>query len=186
VEISRKIIVVDIETTGFLNQGGKIVEIGIVKLDLNTGDTKPLYNSLIKESGLDKSHTQGKMGWIFKNSDLRFEDLENAPTLENQQELIQTLFNLYQATAYNKAFDFGFLKDRGFLINELPCPMHLATPILKINSGFGKGNYKWPSVEEAWKYFFRDISYIEAHRALDDAEHEAKIIFELYKLGLFI
>jgi hypothetical protein len=40
-------------------------------------------------------------------------------------------------------------------------------------------------VEEAWEYFFPDNEYKEAHRALDDARHEALIVNELYKLGKF-
>ena len=34
----KKILILDIETTGFLNQGGSIVEIGIVELNLDTGE----------------------------------------------------------------------------------------------------------------------------------------------------
>jgi DNA polymerase-3 subunit epsilon len=43
------ILVVDIETTGFLNQGGLIIEIGIVKLNLENGEISPAFNSLIRE-----------------------------------------------------------------------------------------------------------------------------------------
>ncbi len=183
--MNKIILVVDIETTGSLNQGGKIVEIGIVKLDLETGDVSPTYNSLIREPGLNISHTEGQLGWIFKNSDLEYRELYDAPNLDDQREQIQHLFDIYEATAYNKAFDFGFLKDRGFQINELPCPMILATPIVNLPSGFGNNSPKWPNVEEAWEYFFGDTEYIEAHRALDDAIHEAKIVHELYKLKIF-
>ena len=183
--MKKIILVVDIETTGFLNQGGKIVEIGIVKIDLNTGYIVPAYSSLIKEKGFDDSHRKGKFGWIFKNSDLTFDEANHAPNLESQREIIQGLFNEFQATAYNKEFDFGFLNDRGFEINELPCPMLLATPILNLPSISGFGSPKWPKVEEAWEYFFGNTGYIESHRGLDDAKYEAKIVYELYKLGKF-
>ena len=33
--------------------------------------------------------------------------------------------------------------------------------------------------------FLPGTNYIEAHRALDDARHEALIAYELYKLGKF-
>ncbi|BBE17850.1 hypothetical protein AQPE_2009 [Aquipluma nitroreducens] len=178
--MGKIILVVDIETTGYLKQGGKIVEIGIVKLDLETGGIIPVYSSLIKEPGLDISHMAGQFGWIFRNSNLTFDEVMIAPTLEEQRSVIQHILNLYEATAYNKAFDFGFLKDRGFQINELPCPMQLATPIMNIG-----GTMKWPSVEEAWGYFFGKTGYIETHRSLDDAIHEAKIVHKLYKMGQF-
>ncbi len=179
------ILVIDIETTGFLNQSGKIVEIGIVKLDLDTGNIIPAYNSLIKEPGFNINHTKGQLGWIFKNSDLTYDEVDNAPDLESQRNTIQDLFNQFQATAYNKAFDFDFLKNRGFIIEELPCPMLISTPILKLPSLNGYNSHKWPKVEEAWEYFFGKTGYIEAHRGLDDAKHEAKIVHELYKMGKF-
>lgn len=178
--MSKIILVVDIETTGYLEQGGKIVEIGIVKLNLDSGETTPIYNSLIKEPGFDKTHISGKFGWIFKNSDLNYDDILNAPNLDSQRFLIQYLFDRYHATAYNKDFDFGFLRNRGFKIKELPCPMILATPILKLNE-----SQKWPKLEEAWVGFFGNTGYIEKHRAIDDAIHEAKIVHRLYQMGKF-
>lgn len=178
-----KIAVLDIETTGFLAQGGKIVEIGIAELNLVTGETLPLYDSLIKEDGLDESHTEGKYGWIFKNSDLKFEELLDAPSLESQREEVQSILDKYQVTAYNKAFDFGFLRDRGFTVKDLPCPMLLSTPICKIQNARG---YKWPKVEEAWEFFFgKETGYVEAHRGYDDAAHEAKIVYALFRMGEF-
>lgn len=183
--MQNQILVIDIETTGFLKQGGKIVEIGMVLLDLNNGEVTSVYNSLVKEDGLNSSHTNLPMGWIFSNSDLRYEDVLEAPSLELQQEAIQSLLDEYPATAFNKSFDFDFLRDRGFKINDLDCPMKLATPICKLPNRRGWSGYKWPKVEEAWNHFFGDTGYIEAHRGLDDAKHEALIVYELYKMGVF-
>ncbi len=180
----KEILVLDIETTGFLDQGGKIVEIGIVKLDLDSGEVTSVYDSLIKEDGLNASHTRGKFGWIFQNSNLKFEEVMEAPSLDSQKAVIQDLLDRYRVTAYNKAFDFGFLKDRGFQVKELECPMHLSTPIVKLPSPYNRG-FKWPKVEEAWDFFFGKTGYIEAHRGLDDAAHEAKIVHKLYQMGKF-
>ncbi len=47
----KEIAVVDIETSGFQNQGGLIVEIGIVGLDLDTGNIINEFNSIVKEDG---------------------------------------------------------------------------------------------------------------------------------------
>lgn len=189
--MDKTIIVLDIETTGVSKYESKIVEIGIVKLNLETGQVSELYNSLIREDGFDLSHTEGKFGWIFRNSDLSFNDVCNAPSLESQRSLLQTIFNQYKATAYNKRFDFDFLINRGFVINELPCPMIIATPLLKLTDYNFDDNdnvyefQKWPSVEEAWSYFFEFSEYKEAHRGLDDAFHEAQIVMELFKIGKF-
>jgi DNA polymerase III subunit epsilon len=178
-------LIVDIETTGFLNQGGKIVEIGIVKLNLDSGEITPAYNSLIKEPGFDILHSQHPLGWIFKNSDITYTDVISAPTLESQRDIIQFLFDKYYATAYNKEFDFGFLKNRNFSIKELPCPMLVATPIINLQPNPGFKDAKWPSVTEAWNYFFGNTGYLEKHRGLDDATHEAILIYEMYKRGIF-
>ncbi|NHJ24603.1 MAG: hypothetical protein EAX89_08510 [Candidatus Lokiarchaeota archaeon] len=52
-ERSHKIAVLDIETTGLKPDNGLIVEIGIVELDLKTGATKILFESIIKEAGFE-------------------------------------------------------------------------------------------------------------------------------------
>lgn len=174
-----KIATVDIETTGFFDFGGLIVEVGIVLLDLETGKTEKIYNELVCEEQFGERHINS---WIFKNSDLSFQDVLNAEPLDLIS--LQKIFDEYPATAYNKDFDFQFLKDRGLKIQELPCPMKICTDICKLPSFNGLG-YKYPKVQEAWDYFFGKTNYIEAHRGADDAEHEALIVYELYKNGKF-
>ena len=61
--------------------------------------------------------------------------------------------------------------------------MLLSTDICKIPGRYGKN--KWPSVEEAFAFFFPDEEYSEKHRGLDDAKHEAKIVYRLYQDGVF-
>ena len=172
------IAVVDIETTGFSHKEDCIVEIGICELDLNSGNCRELFNKRIHENHFSSQH---RSAWIFKNSDLKNEDILNAKPLEMYRTRLQRIFNLYPTTAFNKRFDLDYLKDRGFLINELPCPMIIATDILKLPPKKASTLYKWPTVEETWEYLFPDIKYVEKHRSYDDAFHEALIIFELYK-----
>ena len=169
-----KIAVVDIETTGFLKQGGLIVEVGIVELNLETGEIKELYNELVCES---KFSDANKDSWIFSNSNLKFEEVKLAKPLNI--EALQEIFNKYKATAFNKRFDFDFLSSRGLKIEELRCPMEILTDVCKIPGRYGK--YKWPKVQEAWDILFKDKPYIEAHRGYDDAEHEAKLVYYIHK-----
>ena len=61
--------------------------------------------------------------------------------------------------------------------------MLVATPIINFPSNPGFKDAKWPSVTEAWNYFFGNTGYLEKHRGLDDAKIEAKIVNELYRLG---
>ena len=184
----KEIAIVDIETTGFQNQGGLIVEVGIVGLNLDTGKITDEFEAIVKENGFGEQHARHPFGWVFQNSDLKYEDVLLAENLSKRLPEIQSIFDKYVlgATAFNKQFDFGFLKSRGLNIKELPCIMLTAAPVVNLppNSGFSQA--KWPKVEEAWKYLFPTVVYKEAHRALDDARHEALIAHELYKRGKFI
>lgn len=174
-----KIAILDIETTGFPTSEC-IVEVGFAELNLYTGAIRVIYDELVKEPGLCQKHADS---WIFKNSDLDFDSVMRAKPLD--KEAIQGILDKYETTAFNKAFDFKFFRSRGFEIRELECPMLLATSVCRIANRRG-GGFKWPSVEEAWRFFFPDIPYVEKHRGADDAVHEAKIVHALYKRGVFV
>lgn len=181
-----KIAILDIETTGFLNRGGKIVEVGIVELDLKTGEKKILFDKVVHEKGITKSEVEN--AWIIQNSDLTVEDVRHSKNIETYRKEIQDILNKYPCTAYNNAFDFGFMEDRDFIIfTKLACPMKLATNVVKLPSKTNQkyGGYKWPKVQEAYDFFFPDNDYIEKHRGADDAFHEADIVFKLYEMGIF-
>ena len=179
----NKIIVIDIETTGLNPNSDLILEIGIIKLNLDTGDTKLIFDSYVKEPALGDEHSNC---WIFENSDLNFEEVKNGPLLDDLRQELQGIFLKYSVTAFNKSFDLGFLKSRGFKFpNELPCIMLTSTNICKIPSRNPRSKYKWPKAQEAWDFFFPISNYIEQHRAADDAFHEANILYEMYQRGLY-
>ncbi len=184
-----KILVLDIETTGFLRGGGSIVEVGIVSLNLESGEIATVFDSVCREDILTTRHSIPPMGWIFKNSTLTVEEVRGAPRFEDLKKEIQYHIETYHlgATAYNRAFDFDFLESRGIDFGiKLPCPMKLATPICRLPSANPRySDYKWPKVEEAWSHFFPDEEYEELHRGADDAMHEARIVLELYRMGVF-
>lgn len=180
----RKILIIDIETTGFQPKG-KIVEIGIIELNMENGERKILFNQVTHEKGITKEEIE--KSWIVKNSDLTVEAIRNSKRLDLLQKEIQGIINSYPygATAYNNKFDFGFLESRGFEFpQKLDCPMILSTDICKIPHKNGRG-FKWPKVEEAYEFFFGKTDYIEQHRGADDAMHEAEIVYELYKRNIF-
>jgi DNA polymerase III epsilon subunit-like protein len=180
------IAIVDLETTGFLHQKGLIVEIGIVSLNLNNGDVKKEFDSLVKEPGFNSAHTQPPYGWIFSNSSISFEDVEAAPSMKSLFEEIQAVFSKFSGvTAYNAAFDLPFLRSRSFTFTPLPCPMIAATPVVNLPPAGKRNEPKWPTVQEAWDFLFGQADYIESHRAIDDALHEAKIVYELHKRGAY-
>lgn len=180
----KKVAVIDIETTGLDPEIELILEIGIVEVDLLTGETKILFESLVKEPKFGEEHRDA---WIFSNSDLKFEDFENAPLLDDLKQKISEILNQYSITAFKKAFDLDFLKAKKISIpKELPCIMLTAQNILKIPYQYDSSRYKRPNVQEAWDFFFPNSEYIEKHRAIDDAIHEAKILFEISRCGQFL
>jgi len=177
--------IVDIETTGFVNAGGLIVEIGIAQLDTCSGKVKGIFGSTCREPSFSEKHADS---WIFKNSTLTPEEVVGGPTLEEIREEVQeALTSCDRITAFNKKFDFDYLRSRNFTIGlEWPCPMIVGTNVCKVpKTGKQKhhAGFKWPKVEEAWAFFFPNHPYIEDHRGFDDAIHEAYIVNELYKLG---
>jgi len=179
-----KILIIDIETTGFQNQGGKIVEVGIVELDLSNGNREILFNEVCQESGITLEEVE--KSWIVQNSDLTTKQIKYSGSLESKKSRIQNIINDYPlgATAFNNAFDFGFLESRGIVFpKKLDCPMKLSTDICMLPSS--RGGYKWPKVEEAHLHFFGDVGYVEKHRGADDAYYEAEIVMKLYEMGVF-
>jgi len=179
-----KILLIDIETTGFLNQGGKIVEIGIVELDLSNGEKKIIFDKVMHEKGITKEEVENS--WIVTNGYMTVEEIRQSKSLNFYFKEIQEILNKYPlgATAFNNDFDFGFMENRGFVFpKKLPCPMKLSTDICKIPSP--RGGYKWPKAQEAFDFFFGKTDYVEIHRGADDAFHECDIVFELYKQGIF-
>jgi len=134
---------------------------------------------LVKEIPFGDMH---RNSWIFNNSDLKFEDIEDAPSLNNVKNIIQEILDNYSLTAYNTSFDFGFMESRGFVIKkDIPDIMTVAKEACKIMRS--RGGYKIPKMQEAWDNLFPNTNYIEKHRAVDDAIHEAKMLFEMYKRG---
>ena len=183
--MSKTILIVDIETTDTSPKTGFIVEIGIVSLNLETGKIIELFDQVLKEDGL---RAKDREAWIFKNSNMTIEEIRNAPPASEVLPQVQAIFDMYPlgVTAFNRNFDVGFLKSRGINCGrDLQDPMILMTGVCKIPNRYGRGGFKWPSVNEAYNFLFPEKGYIEAHRGLSDSCHEAEIVYELYKMGLF-
>lgn len=179
--MKSEILIIDIETTGFLSCGGKICEIGVVSLCLDSGNKEIVFdkiiNPLVDDDALRKS-------WIVKNNYMTIEDIKNGVIFDNIKEELQVLINKHPngATAYNINFDFDFLRNYGITFpKKLACPMHESTNICKIPRASGWG-YKWPTAEEAYKHFNPGVEYKELHRGADDAFHEADIVYKLHLL----
>ena len=183
--MGRNILVLDLETSGLKPSIDKIFEIGIVSLDLETVKIIELFDQVLREDGLTAKH---RSSWIFSNSDMKVEDVRNAPPASEIYPQVQMLIDLYPlgVTAFNRQFDIGFLESRGIKFGKLlPCPMMLSIDICKIPFPKGGKGWKYPKVEEAYKFYFPESDYDEKHRGCDDAAHEAQICYKLYEMGIF-
>ncbi len=181
-----KILVIDIETTGFLNQGGKIVEIGLVELCLKTGDKKIVFDKVVNPE-IDKKDIENS--WIVKNNYMKTDEILKGVLFDSIKDELQNVIDKYPdgATAFNRQFDFDFLESYGIEFPEkLPCPMLKSTNICKLPNQNGYSNFKWPKVEEAYKHFFPKSEYVELHRGADDAYHEADIVMALHTMSEFL
>lgn len=184
--MNDNILIVDIETTGFSNNDF-IIEVGIVTLDIVSGKILPLLDVLTWEKGITREIIDNS--WIANNSTITSDAIyNNGIQFQKLIPTIQNLINMFPLgiTAFNNVFDFRFLENRGLCLNtKLDCPMKVATDIIKLPHQKRAG-FKYPNVEEAYNYYFPEKPYKELHRGLDDAIHEAKIIYEMIKRGEFV
>jgi DNA polymerase III epsilon subunit-like protein len=180
--MGKEIIVLDIETTGLKAKEDLILELGMVKLNLETGEISELFNKVFRDPRLTAKHREA---WIFQNGFMKLEEVRNAEPISNYTSDIQRIMDDFQGliTAWNREFDSAFLEYAGFNLGApLDCPMKKSVDYFKIDGPFG---YKWPKAQEAWDILFPDNPKIEEHRGLDDSKMEAAIIYELYKRGQY-
>ncbi len=181
--MNNEIIVLDIETTGLSPLNDFILELGIVKLNLETGEITALFDKVFKEEGLTARHHKS---WIIVNNFMTIEEIRSAQSIEVYREEIQSVFDQFKGriTAWNRSFDSSFLKYNNFeLGDDFACPMKESVYFFKIPNS--RGYYKWPKAQEAWDILFPGVEKIEEHRGLDDSKMEAKIIHKLYKMGVY-
>ena len=177
----NEIILLDIETTGFDPRKDEIVELGIVLLNLDTGEVKELYDQLFF---VEEKY---KGSWIFQNY-IEFKDTQNKPNFQNcKEEINKVLLPFHgQITAWNRDFDSGFLRVNGIQLGkDLICPMKESADFFKLpNTSSYYSDFKWPKAQEAWDILFPNNPFTEEHRGLSDARMEAKIVYELHKRGI--
>ena len=180
--MKNEILVLDIETTGLSPVNDFILELGIVKLNLDTGEITELFDAIFKDPNLTAKH---RNSWIFQNGFMDIKEVRDAKPLSSYREEIQEILTPFKGkiTAWNRSFDESFLSAKGFdLGSDVICPMKASTHFFKIK---GSRGFKWPKAQEAWDILFPDTPKIEAHRGLDDSIMEAKIIFELVQMGVY-
>ena len=88
--MDKELLVLDIETTGFSPANDFILELGIVKLNLTTGEITNLFDRVFKDPNLTAKH---RKSWIFVNGFMHVDEIRNALPLDNYREEIQSILN---------------------------------------------------------------------------------------------
>ena len=84
--MNKEILVLDIETTGLRPNEDLILELGMVKLNLETGEVTSLFDAIFKDSKLTAKH---RNAWIFQNGFMTLEEVRDAKPIENYSVEIQ-------------------------------------------------------------------------------------------------
>jgi len=176
-----KLLVIDIETTGLNIDSDSIIEIGAALVDTDTKEIELVFDKVVKDKYWDsKFH---KDAWIFTKSNLTFEDVEKADSLDVYFDELQKLFLAYDTVAFNLSFDYRFLTRNGFNFSKTKCLMEAVKNYVVFKNENDRSVK--PSVEEIYNHFLVEDGspiYVEEHRAGPDAVDEAKIMLHMIKL----
>ncbi|MFH0809821.1 MAG: 3'-5' exonuclease [Pseudomonadota bacterium] len=177
---SLKILVVDVETTSTNPQRAHILEVGLVSVDLSTGQVDTLVDTLVCPE-CDEAEWLGC--WFMSNSKVDPELVRCAPNFASLRPTIQEQLLALPVTAFNRSYDVQVLfRYQVQVPKRASCLMLACKDILCLPGHYG--DYKYPKFSEAWGYFFPDQPFEDKHRAGHDSIHEAKLAVELYRRGL--
>lgn len=148
---------VDIETTGLDVLAHEIIEIGIARLDLDTGEVTPVFTSFVRPIQPIQPHITEITGIIP-------DDLKHAPPVEQLGHTIAAMLSGSLTVAHNAEFDFSFL--RKFFGSEFISDNDIAViDTLKLSR-------QWINSPRYSLGFLTDYLKLpqeRAHRAADDA-----------------
>lgn len=157
---------VDIETTGTNPVSGRIIEIGILRVEENR--LVKTYKTLINPQRYIDPFIQNLTG-------ITQETLENAPTFEYIKDEILEILQGSIFVAHNVRFDYGFLRNEFKRFGHSFSAKHFCTVKLArlLYPGFAK--YNLDSIIERFS-----IACENRHRAFDDA----KVLWDFYQKAM--
>lgn len=175
VETKLNLYVLDIETTDLEPARGRIVEVGIARVDLERRKVFAEYGSIVN----CRLNADERQAWVFEHSDLTPEDVETSPhsgwAIANDIQWHYMPRGVF--TSYNESFDFPWLNEKWRIMPNLTLDIMEAV----------KDNYgRRLSAEAAYRYYCpenpaRLPQMTEDHRALSDAVMESYILLALCK-----
>lgn len=177
-------IFLDVETTGLKSYNSHVIEASAVVVDPGFKEVDR-FHSLANpgEEALAQASPEA-----FEVNQIALDEVRKAPTIIDVAANLRKFLERFPQTqyhAYNNDFDLWFLARSPWSIasrNWGECIM-LATQKIMEEAGtlkkFPDGNPKWPSLQEAAKFF--GIPMEQTHRALDDARMAALIYREILR-----
>ena len=179
--------VIDTETTGLTGAPkDKVVDIAICRVTLGESTVKEIYSSVV---GHDTSGWSNdlKRSWIFENTDLTLEMVNNAPPEEQVVREVTEILKGSNVTSFNVAYDLDkFLYRPPWSLHgrfiPFKCIMLASRDVCKIPGIYEE--YKWPKLEEAYRMIVKkDIAGKQTHRAMGDALMASEVLIALHNKG---
>lgn len=179
------IFILDTETTGLDGAPNDyVVDLGVVRLDTDTGDVMPVYDYVIRYD--TESWTPGQRNaWIFQHSDLCLDDVDSG--IMTPEEMAGDMSMLAEITkfpwtSYNVDYDFGKFLSRppwNFAPRMYDDIMHLAAEHVPGDHIRYDGTPYFPKLEKAYRVLCPDDPAhikVQKHRALADAVQAAYVL----------
>jgi len=168
VKIPDKFTVIDLETTGPINEQNYVIDIGIVLVE--DGRITRSFQSLVRPPvPIPPS--------ITRLTGLKDEDLTGAPVFSEISDEVESFFKDAVFTAHNAPFDYGFLS-----MEYIRLGRRFTHPVLCTKDLTHRALPELPKLGlDALMEHFK-ITADERHRALPDAEITAKVLLELLKI----
>lgn len=167
----RRIIVIDIETTGLNRNNDEILQIAIIN-----GRGKVLYNSYIRPEKAKE--------WpeAYKVNKITWDVVQNAPRIKDEKHKIDKILKRAgMILGYNhKGFDLPFLAAKGIntavRAKQYDVMREFAYVYGEKNE---KGHYKWKSLIECAEYY--GFTNYKAHDALEDVRATLHCYYAMQK-----
>lgn len=172
--MNASLYVLDIETTDLDPQKGRIVEVGVARVDVYRQRVYPEYGRVINV----KLRPEERAAWVFENTSLTPDEVESSPysgwsvNADIQEYMHRGVF-----TSYNKPFDFTWLNEKWKIYPETTLDI-----MEMVEEHYGRHL----KAEAAYRYYCpenpaRLPQMTEDHRALSDAVMESYILLALCK-----
>lgn len=189
-ENSKKVMVFDVETTGFVNTGdiakrNRVVQIAWVIME-ERGETIATYENLLQQSAPIPESTIA----IHGKTDLMCQE-QGIPAFEVINSFKEAMEGVDVLVGHNAIFDINFVKSEAeiegvdlIFPKEIICTKNLYIDVLKMPAtpkmvAAGRTGHKAPKLEEAYEMLF-EVKFENAHDALADVQATADIYNEFF------